>query len=105
MAKRVGLSYSKLRERVGIVGISTKDRNIHVRLALAWKVEHMRDLPIDVARLYRQYRWETTWIDQTTGEYLIQELRKKYYVPVSVFTSQKQVKDICRAPADRKSVV
>ena len=40
-----------------------------------------------------RYQWDNTWIDQTTGEYLISELRKKYRVPVQVFTHQKMIKD------------
>ena len=93
MSKIVALSYSKLRERVGLIGISVLDRQAYIRLALAWDVRDIKQLTRDVYKHYRKYRWDTTWIDQTTGEYLIAELKRQYEVPVSVFTSQKMIKE------------
>ena len=91
--RQAAISYSKLRDRIGLCAIEVDqdEKTAHPKLAREWNIKQVNETVSDLNRLHTKYQWGTTYIEQETGEYFIAEL--KQYMPVQVITTQKKVKD------------
>ena len=86
--------HSKHRNMFGLVGteIDTEKKKAYVKLARQWSRTKINEIPSEVSRIYQKIKWKTTYVDQLTGQHFIQDL-KSNHVPVSVITTQKNLKD------------
>ena len=93
--KNVAIAYSKLRDTIGLVGgeIRISEKNAYVKLVRQWDSKDINQVAPDIAALYQKFKWDSTIIQQETGEYLINSLRKEYHIPLKVITTQKKVKE------------
>lgn len=91
--KLAAISYTKLRNSMGMVGISIHDRKARVRYARRWhNIAEVKDIPSDIADIYGRTRWNTTYIEQESGEHIIKAI-KRQGVPTRIITTQKQHKE------------
>ena len=91
------MAYSKHRREIGLVGIEVPDITTQlpvarVGLARQWDATDVNRIISDVTGLYHRHRWDYTYLEQATGEYLIANL-KANRVPVRAINSQKKIKD------------
>ena len=95
MVKRASITYSKLREQLGLVGVETKKMPTKIavlpKLARQWKVENIVKMVDDVVQLHEQMAWGDTYIEQESGEYLISLLKRE--IPIKVISTMKKVRD------------
>ena len=95
MVKRASITYSKLREQLGCVGVETKRLGaktvIMPKMARQWKVENIVKMVSDVVDLHDELRWGDTYIEQESGEYLISLLKRD--IPIKVISTMKKVRD------------
>lgn len=93
--KRAAISFSKLRNEIGLVGIEVfpKERMAVPRLAQQWKVQDTEKMAAETYQLYEQFQWGDTYIEQESGDHLIMLLKEHYRMPIKVITTGKKVKD------------
>ena len=93
--RRAAISHSKHRNAFGLIGIEadSESKRIRVKLARQWpRIKINETLPA-IAEIYSKVNWDTTYIDQLTGEHFIQSLKREHHVPVKVINTQKNLKD------------
>lgn len=95
MLKRTGLAYSKLRDRLSMCGVEIEDRKARVRVVREWDAFKPDQCVADMAEYWTRYEWDATYIEQETGEYLIDGL-KRAGVPLRIITTQKKVKEAAK---------
>ncbi|MBI1663422.1 MAG: hypothetical protein IS860_08030 [Nitrosopumilus sp.] len=93
--KITAIAHSKHRNAFGLVGIEvdSNQKRAYVKMAKQWSRDKINTVPSEIAKLYREIKWSKTYIDQESGEHLIQDLRKSYNIPLKIITTQKKVKD------------
>ena len=93
--KRVGIAQTKLRNVIGMIGVeaNTDTKQIYVKLAKQWSRDNMPKIVPDIQRLHNTIKWSKTYIDVLVGANTITSLRK-YRVPVSIVSVQRDIKDI-----------
>lgn len=92
---RVGaITHSKLRNELGLVGIEAVPsvKRVYCKLVRQWPLEKVNEIPGEVYHLYSKFRFQPTYLDQLSGEYIIAAL-KRMEVPTEVITTQKNLKD------------
>lgn len=94
--KTIALTFSKHRNAFGLVGIEV-DENlvVHVGLAKQWRRQQINQIPLDIANTYPKIQWSEMYVDQSLGEHLIQEIKKRD-ISINVITTKKNMPD----PAD-----
>ena len=90
--RNVGLSYSKLRNHLGAVGVRVTNNRIAVEYARRWPAEKVNDMANDLAFAYSRVKWNSTYADQLIGEFAINLLRRRA-LPTSVITTNKLSKN------------
>ena len=92
------ITYTKLRDQIGMVGISiqpTVEQGMvaFVKLARHWEqaTQKMPTLPDTVHRMWQRAKWGQTYIEQETGEHLIESLHAGHGVPVTTITTRKLI--------------
>ena len=90
--RNVGLSYSKLRNHLGAVGIRVSNNRILVEYARRWPAAKVNDMANDLLFAYSRVKWNQTYADQLIGEFAI-NLLKRRALPVSVITTNKLSKN------------
>ena len=76
--RRAAISHSKHRNAFGLIGIEadSESKKIRVKLARQWpRIKINETLPA-IAEIYNKINWDTTYIDQLTGEHFIQSLKE-----------------------------
>ena len=89
------IAHSKFRNAIGLVGIEidSKQNKIRVRLAKQWSRDKLNIIPDEIGELYKKIKWGNTYIDQQTGQHLIQSLKQKEERPLRIIHTQKNLKD------------
>jgi len=92
--KIAALAHSKHRNMFGLVGIEVNEeqKKAYVKLARQWSRDQINTIPSMVSQLYQKIQWGDTYVDQQTGEHLIQDLRKEGMY-LKIITTQKNLKD------------
>ena len=92
--KSVGLMHSKHRNALGLVGVEIPYVNpiAQVRLARQWSRKDLHKAPAEIGAMYQKHRWHKTYMDQQSGQHLIQDIRA-VGVPISTIITQKDLKD------------
>ena len=91
------ICYTKLRDQLGMTGISVDPATskAYVRLARHWEraTAKMPTLAQTVSDMYAYAQWDMTYIEQETGEHIIDSLISGHGVPVETINTSKQVKE------------
>ncbi len=74
------------------IEVDTDAKDLTVLATTQWSRTHINTIANDISRFYKQLAWEVLYIDQITGEHLIQDIRL-LEVPLKVITLQKELKD------------
>ena len=90
--RSVAISYSKLREDFGAIGVTAAENRIYVNMARRWHSSQVAEMANSMLTFYNRVTWPNTYIDQITGEYLIDMLKKRG-IPTKVISTQKNIKD------------
>ena len=92
--KITAIAHSKHRNAFGLVGIEvdSNQKRAYVKMAKQWSRDKINTVPSEIAKLYREIKWSKTYIDQESGEHLIQDLRKTHNLPLKIITTQKKSK-------------
>ena len=90
--RNVGLSYSKLRNHLGAVGIRISNNRISVEYARRWRADKVNDMANDLLYAYSIIKWNQTYADQLIGEFAINLLRQRA-LPTRVITTNKLSKN------------
>ena len=90
--RNVAISYSKLRNHLGAVGVKVANNRISVHYARRWPAEKVNDMANDLLFAYSRVKWNRTYMDQLVGEYAI-NLLKQRSLPVNVITTNKLSKN------------
>ena len=92
--KVVAIAHSKHRNSFAIVGaeIVDKEKKIYLAFAKGWDRSNINNIADDIKEYFKKFKWQKTWVDQSTGEHLINEIRKKG-LKVGVINTQKEMKD------------
>ena len=95
MIRIVGIIHSKFRNAIGLVGIEVDPakRIVRVKLARQWDRKQLSTIPSEIGKLYKKFRWDSTYIDLTTGQHFITQLRRHEGMNIHIITTQKNVKD------------
>ena len=90
--RNAAISYSKLREDFGAVGIRVMNNRIGVEFARRWHATEVKNMVNDMIHAYGRVNWNDTFIDQITGEYLINMLKRRG-MPMQIITTNKLSKN------------
>ncbi len=84
--KLVGIAHSKLRNAIGLVGITVDPvrQECSVNLVKHWPRSELNNIAPDIAKLYAKFEWSNTIIDLSVGEHIIQSLRRVAHLPIRV---------------------
>lgn len=95
--KITAISHSKHRNMIGFIGIEVDDVNllVNVRLAKQWSRSQINQIPQEIEDAYSKIKWDKLYIDQSTGEHFIKDI-KRHGIPIDVITTKKNVNE----PAD-----
>lgn len=91
--KIVALTHSKHRNMFGFIGIEVDERLlVNVRLAKQWSRNEINQIPQEIADAHSKIKWDKMYIDQTTGEHFIKDI-KKHGISVDVITTKKNLNE------------
>jgi len=92
--KIVAISHSKHRNMIGFVGIEvdTEKLIVYVRLAFQWSRNQINQIPQEIDDAYSKIKWDKLYIDQSTGEHFIKDI-KRHGVSVEVITTKKNLNE------------
>lgn len=84
-----------MRNTLGLVGIEADPvaRTATVSMARQWDVQDIPRMAAELASMYARNGWGATFMEASTGEYMIKALRRAG-MPVRVVISQKKVSDL-----------
>jgi hypothetical protein len=93
--KLVGIAHSKLRNAIGLVGITVDPvrQECSVNLAKHWDRNNLNDIGPEISDLFQKFEWSNTIIDLAVGEHIIQALRRGG-LPIKVIFIKKKVTDV-----------
>ena len=88
------LTHTKTRNMYGLVIINCDIENklVQVKYAKQWSREKLNQIPNDVHSMYTKLHWTGLYIDQITGQHIIESIRH-LGVSVKILTTQKDLKD------------
>ena len=89
----VAITHSKYRDAFGFVGVEVREGKLYVGYARQWKRKYLSQMAPDVSRYHKRFQWDVAYIDQLTGEHVIQSMRKDHKLNFRVITTQKNLKD------------
>lgn len=91
--KITAISHSKHRNMIGLIGIEVDDDLlVHVRLAKQWSRNEINQIPREIADAHSKIKWDKMYIDQSTGEHFIHDI-KKHNLSVDVITTKKNLNE------------
>ena len=91
--KHAAISHSKLRNEFGIVGVEadTVRRLVTIKMAEQWSRKELNRVPTYIKKLHNKKQWDVTYIDQSSAEHLINEL--KQMLDLKIITTKKNMND------------